>query len=60
MNSRLLQPDEQSMEQRQAAAMHIAMAQKRASTMMQYPHIMSEIRDLRLEGNIWKDVTREM
>ena len=36
------------------------MAQRRASTMMQYPHIMSDIRDLRLEGNTWKEVTREM
>lgn len=60
VTDRLSLSEEKSVEQRQAAAMHIAMAQQRASTMMRYPHIMSEIRDLRLEGNYWKDVTREM
>ncbi len=59
MNS-LSRNEDKTPQQRQAAAVHIAMSQRHSGRMMEYPNIITDIRRLRLEDLTWKEVTREM
>ncbi len=48
------------MQRRQAAAMHISMSLQRSGRIMEVPAVITDIREHRMEGATWKEVTREM